>query len=268
MKYLSDGRKVVVISKVNNQETIVQEIFITEKGDEVASGEHFVVKSLHDEPVMSYQERKLKDVENATLKEIEQRDRYMLENRKAREELKGLKAIVASSKKLVELLPSQDLEVFAQFVTGTIEYLVVDDHDITPPVKMIDEIISYDNYYRESSFDSIKLVSILGRSEGKLDYRIHNYSDGSGSSFSVTPFTNKKDAIEHIKKKAMVLINSDRLSEKSYAVCIALGIEFSEEDTKKYKNEINSRVRNSIANVEKEIEKKQEQLSKYHGQLI
>ena len=56
-KYLSDGRKVVVIGNLNNKETIVQEIFISKSGDEIPGGERFVVKSLHDEPVMSYKDK-------------------------------------------------------------------------------------------------------------------------------------------------------------------------------------------------------------------
>ncbi|QMR79257.1 hypothetical protein HV097_09595 [Enterobacter roggenkampii] len=34
-KFLSDGRKVVVVGALNNQETIVQEVFVTQQGDEI-----------------------------------------------------------------------------------------------------------------------------------------------------------------------------------------------------------------------------------------
>lgn len=44
-KFLSDGRKVVVVGALNNQETIVQEVFVTQQGDEIPGGERFVVKS-------------------------------------------------------------------------------------------------------------------------------------------------------------------------------------------------------------------------------
>ena len=53
-KFLSDGRKVVVVGALNNQETIVQEVFVTQQGDEIPGGERFVVKSLHDQPVESW----------------------------------------------------------------------------------------------------------------------------------------------------------------------------------------------------------------------
>jgi hypothetical protein len=52
VKYTSDGKKVVIIGNLNSQEKIVQEIFII-NGQEVPSGENFVVKSLHDFPAIS-----------------------------------------------------------------------------------------------------------------------------------------------------------------------------------------------------------------------
>jgi hypothetical protein len=62
-KYLSDGRKVVVVGKLNSQETIVQEIFCNKEGSEIPSGENFVVKSLHDSPVESWKNKEEKKLE-------------------------------------------------------------------------------------------------------------------------------------------------------------------------------------------------------------
>ena len=56
IKYTTDGKKVVVIGDLNQTEKIVQEIFVTEDGAEIPSGERFVVKSLLDEPAKSWQE--------------------------------------------------------------------------------------------------------------------------------------------------------------------------------------------------------------------
>ena len=64
-KFLSDGRKVVVVGALNNQETIVQEVFVTQQGDEIPGGERFVVKSLHDQPVESWLSREKAKQEKA-----------------------------------------------------------------------------------------------------------------------------------------------------------------------------------------------------------
>ena len=62
-KYLSDGRKVVVIGQLNNVESIVQEIFVSESGDQIPSGEKFTTKSLHDEPVKPWKQKEAEKFE-------------------------------------------------------------------------------------------------------------------------------------------------------------------------------------------------------------
>src|SRR6476659_8101217 len=42
IKYTDDGKKVMVVGKLNAQQTIVQEIFVS-AGQEIPSGENFVV---------------------------------------------------------------------------------------------------------------------------------------------------------------------------------------------------------------------------------
>lgn len=61
IKYTTDGKKVKVLGNLNSQEKIVQEIFIVNES-EIPSGEHFVVKTLHDAPAVSWKEKNLKRV--------------------------------------------------------------------------------------------------------------------------------------------------------------------------------------------------------------
>ena len=136
-KYTTDGKKVIVVGQINNNETIVQEIFVTESGDEVPSGERFVTKSLHDAPVVSYQikqETKLKE----SISALEARkDSAYRDVELAKQQLLIHKDILKSVKKFTELVPEEELDVFTGFLTGTIEYLVVDSYKITAPVKMM-----------------------------------------------------------------------------------------------------------------------------------
>ena len=46
----------------------------------------------------------------------------------------------------------------------------------------------------------MKLLSVLGSSDGKLDYRIHNYRDGSGSSETIIPCRSYAEAVGHLQK--------------------------------------------------------------------
>jgi len=267
-KYLNDGRKVVVVGQLNNIESIVQEVFVTGNGDEIPSGERFTVKSLHDEPVLSYKEKTELKAEKTLLNiqsKIKDEEKvYKEKYAKA----KAMSAILASSKKLVDLLPSQDIEAFTMFMTGTVEYLVVDSYTITPPTRMMDKVISWSDGWGESHYDSIKLLSVLGKSNGELEYRINQYSDGSGSGDVVCkPFTNNEDAVDYIKYIATEKIKKDRLSKDSYQACVDMGITFSNELIDIFNKKMLSELSANIKNIKDRLEKTQVQLKEYEDSV-
>lgn len=263
-KFLNDGRKVVVVGQLNNVESIVQEIFVTESGDEVPSGERFTTKSLHDEPVLSFKAKQAK-AEELHLERV--RKEYDEANRKKKEiyaELKGYQTILKSVKQFTENVQEEELEVFTQFLTGTIEYLVMDTYSFEPPVRLIDSLIYYETRYGgERTFDGVRLLNVLGASNGDLSYRISRYSDGSGSSVIVHPFTNKEDALNHIRKRAIERIENGKLSEESWQACIDMGIEFDDNITKKFNNTMSEIVRKRLKNTSESL-KKQQELVKQH----
>ena len=234
MKYLSNGRKVLVIQKLNDKETIVQEIF-TKSGKEFPSGEKFAVKTyeLSDSPVLSYAQKE--EIEaRASIEKTEQKQKEadnLLTN--TYEKIKGVEAVLRSSENLTKSISADKLKILTAFMTGTIEYLVIDGYGpIQPPIRLINGVVQFErSYYGEiQRFDSIKLISVLGKSDGDLHYRIHQYSDGSGGSgYEVYPFLNKRDALSHIKEKAIKQIIDNRLSEESYQSCVNMGIVFNKE---------------------------------------
>lgn len=252
-KYLSDGRKVAVVGKLNNQETIVQEIFVTANGSEIPSGENFVVKSLHNEPVLSYVEKRAKEMEKFVKSLEADRKKIEHDNKKARQELEAIRDIVRSSNKLAQLLPESELDVFSSFITGTIKYLVVDGYTITPPVEMIDKVICWDTYYGDSKYNGIKLVSVLGKSGGDMEYRIHKYPGGSAHTDAVYPFTNKEGALSHIKQIAEEKIDDDRLTTDSYNACIEMGIVFSKKHKERYLQFRNKILEENIKNAKQKL---------------
>ena len=100
-KYTNDGKKVAIVGKLNADQTIVQEIFITESGQEIPSGENFVVTSLHDQPVKkwsTYYENECKKMEKlyeSQLKSIE--NNYRSARKKAEYLYESAKTIQALS---------------------------------------------------------------------------------------------------------------------------------------------------------------------------
>lgn len=197
-KFLNDGRKVAVLGKLNNDESIVQEIFITDKGDEIPSGENFTARSLHDTPVKSYKQKQL-EIEEVRLERV--RSEISLINNqqgKAYEELRIAKDKVRSVLKLGNYLEENEINTFIAFITGTIEYVVVSDYGFNIDkmiVKFKDMEAYYDGYGERKRYEGLKLLSVAGKSDGNIDYRIHQYSDHSGNSSTVIPCTDYENAV-------------------------------------------------------------------------
>lgn len=211
-KYLSDGKKVVVIGQLNNVESIVQEVFVTEGGDEIPSGEKFTTKNLHDEPVVSWE---AKEEAKQKLRLNRVRDAIKQEEDKqshVRMKLKGLEALFKQSTLLLESLEGQDLDTLISVMSGTCEYLVVGNYGVPELVKFDDGIVDKDDYGR---FEALKLISLMGKTNGDLKYRINRYSDGSGSYDDAIPCNSIDEAKDIIRNIVISDIGKDRFPNMS-----------------------------------------------------
>lgn len=265
-KFLTDGRKVAVIGKLNNAEYIVQEIFVTASGEEIPSGENFTTRSIHDAPLESWHTKEV-----ARQKAFVERAQGELEsiNKKIKEKNSLLKAkadMLANSPELKDLFGIKS-KTIAMFMTGTIKYLVIDSYEIVPPVSMEDEIISWESTWSDRSYESIKLCSILGRSKGDIEYNIHSYSDGSGSATRVWPCETLDEAKETIHTLASARINANRLSMKEYEVCKQIGIKFSEEELEKFFVYQSKNLSESISHIDASMAKESTRKSVMEGKL-
>ncbi len=236
-KYLSDGRKVAVIGQLNNIESIVHEIFVTAEGDELPSGERFVVKSLHDAPVESWKVKSEREIQAKISKaesEYESK-KFMIE--KVENELKLVRDLLVASKQIVSAFGEKEAKRVADFITGNIEYVLEDGYgEFT--CKKFKEVLKSNEGYSRNHYDGIKLVSLFGRSEGDLGYRIHQYRDGSGGWDHIYPCATKKDAQKKVKEFALEKLNAGRLYEKYFKACIDFGVKFTKEELKKYYSDL------------------------------
>ena len=188
-KYTSDGKKVVVIGVLNSTETIVQEIFVTKDGGEIPSGEHFIVKSLHDEPAESWQAketRKIKESYDRQKKEQELLDRDL---RKARERAK---VTIGKLNQLASKAAQEQLDTLEAFVSGEITHILQIDSSRCV-------ILNFHNTNEceseEYHIESLKLLSLYGSSDGTLNWMRNRYSDGSGYGSSIVPARGMDDAV-------------------------------------------------------------------------
>lgn len=228
VKYLNDGRKVVVIGEINSNESIVQEIFVTKDGDEIPSGERFTTKSLHDEPVLSYKEKREREL-SSRLDSIEKRiEMAKGKEREALDSVKSAERISYFPKRVQKSDNKQAIDGIESFLNGDVKYLVFGDYSLEPPVKLEDAISIYERKYGgERCFEGLKLISLYGDAKGDLSYKISRYGDGSGNSQSVYPFKEWDSAIEKVKELAIKRINEGYFSKEDYAKAKDLGITFT-----------------------------------------
>lgn len=212
IKYTTDGRKVVVIGDLNQTEKIVQEIFVTEDGCELPSGERFVVKSLLDQPAESWKEKKLKELEDRYEKESKDWERKL--NNLQEEKRITYDSLSARVKWLKSVAKEphgkgfkEAVETLSLFFSNCEKWVFVSDYnewyldrfDKDGVNKLFDEIER--SSFGVDQFDRMRLISLFGKSDGSLQYRVNSYSDGSGNDKNVEFFKSKEDALKYAQNK-------------------------------------------------------------------
>lgn len=242
-KFTTDGKKVAIVGKLNAQETIVQEIFVTESGAEIPQGENFVVRSLLDEPAKSWKAKCLEEEERNYQTKKGQWEREIDNLRKRQTQLiEDLKNKVSSLKKMNEHLTAESLDPVFNFLTNQYTHVVANDYGQC-------DIIEMDKFHKGNEY-GLKLVSIYGDDKGDLNFRLNEYRDGSGSWTGFTPFKSYDEALQFIsgilnaKEK---VDNRDIEKAKKYGIKLdpakveaarILALEYHEKNIQKYKDYI------------------------------
>lgn len=243
IKYTTDGKKVVVVGNLNSQEKIVQEIFVA-NGAEIPSGEHFVVKALHDTPSISWKEEQTKKIESE----------YETTKFKYENELKVLRARYNDAKndfeektkylrKCIDKMTVESFDMVTNFLLGKFKYVLSVGYSYD-----LDEIKDFKCRY---DGNKIKLISLMGDDDGSFSFRINDYSDGSGSSKSVLFFETQEEAINKLSE----LINKkDSLFENDLKLAKKWGFELDQEKVKAYKEKAIESIKKNIENYNKSLD--------------
>lgn len=254
-KFLSDGRKVVVVGALNNQETIVQEVFVTTQGDEIPGGERFVVKSLHDQPVESYLSREKAKQEKALADTKLKIEAINKEIGDLRNTLSFWKEMVKQVKAFSEHINEVSLDHFADVMTGQVRFAVRRDYGL-PSIERFDAYMSsIDNYYGQKKFEGIKCLSVLGSTNGDIALRVNRYSDGSGGSDDVEFYKTIEEARVCVKRIALDRLDGRGLSIDEVKKCCRMGIVFSKDELQKIKERLFSASETSLAHHQENFDK-------------
>jgi len=229
IKYTNDGKKVAVLGKLNSQESIVQEIFVV-NGNEIPSGENFVVSSLHDAPAKSWKQKELERLEERYEKDSKDYENRINEIKSRYNNLKSqLQAKIDYAGKVLKQLSPESFKDLENFLTGKINYVVVLSKWDVPQLLTLDEFHNISEYSQEK----LRLISLYGQDDGSLSFQRHSYSDGSGmgaTEFKI--FETYDEAFQEFKNIILTLKASDKIIE----ICKKYKIELSKEQIKEYKD--------------------------------
>lgn len=256
IKYTTDGKKVVVVGKLNNTETIVQEIFVAENGTEIASGENFVVKGLLDAPMETWKEKRLRELAN---KFDEEQSEW---ERKLREQSKRLSdAIDKASLKAASLFDfahnsnDSQLERLKLFLSGKINYFFVEG--LYPRISTWNDEMYTNNDYN-GRVENIKLVIVAGNSKGDLLYGVSRYADGSGTTKMIVPFETIEEALAYAQKKfdklCVEYLNDENSKVTNWLKEPIKGLVIPDQVLVKYKKYLEDGKNKRIKTLEEEIE--------------
>lgn len=204
LKFLSDGRKVSVIGKINKTEFIVQEIFVTESGDEIPSGENFTAKSLHDTPVQSYKEKEAIKVE-ARLEKAKQEEEFLNKEIKVLSgKRSGYADILKQNAKFLQLFGEYDNDYLADVLMGNIKYCVKESYGWYNVSTFEDNLFSWGYGYDAESYKGLNMMQVFALtssdyvSNRKCRVSISRYPEGSGSDSDYKFFKDKSDLEDYL----------------------------------------------------------------------
>jgi hypothetical protein len=236
-KYTDDGKKVVVIWNLNNQQKIVQEVFIKDNWDEIPSWENFVVTSLHDSPLVSWKEKELIKLEERYNKEsIKYKDLindWYKKYKRISEEFKLKYEYVA---KYLKNIDENTFNLVSDFITWDIEYIVYENYTWV-------EIIKYDEWCLNDSFGSLRLLSLFWRDDWNMDFRINTYGDWSWSNITIYAFKKYEDALQ---KATNIFSEKKYITLRDIEAANKLWIKISESQINKYKEREKEAIEKSI----------------------
>lgn len=204
-KYTKNGKKVAVIGKLNSEQWIVQEVYVS-NGQEFPAGENFIETSLLDEPAETWDTKNKKALKEKILKldkQIEQTEKDL--------QLKNYKANIAKLiNRVTEKYGNVDIEqldtLFA-FMSGEITHVVTKRYGDYEICSLIDVLPQEDHWYNRPKLEGLKLVTLFGCTEAaerkdkdcsfSLNWKINQYRDGSGNCWiTVYPCKSFDDAVK------------------------------------------------------------------------
>lgn len=208
--WTKEGRKVYVAAITTDNEYVVEGMIAQVYGDEVYEdrGETWIESKLYAKPPVKVLDEEIQRKRAEVAELDKRRQELMVGATTAEREVKD---------RLAKLKKYKGLELVEDFIEGRITHVVIVDYS-GPKVGKFEDLAAYfdsDGWKRKQ--EGFKLISLYGRSKGDMQFRIHDYADGSGSSNAIYPFMSEEDAIAKRNELLLEAVETSRayISEKA-----------------------------------------------------
>lgn len=251
-KFLIHGAEVEVVAQFEGG-YLVRDIYESNDGEGTySSGVRFQSEPLFDSPPTQKINEEV-DKLQAKLSE--------LRNEKSALEISMRNAVKLNVELMAKLTKTEQLKHLADFIDGNLNYYVQNQYHGVTVVDFKKEGIS--EYPLRKG--ELKLITLFGMSNGNLQWRIHQYSDGSGMKYDIFPCTTLEAA--SILAKQLVIENADNTNERPRAEVIRdaklFQVDLPEGYEAKYNQNRIAEIQNSLSNHLSQAETLRAEMAKF-----
>jgi len=194
IKYTRDGKKVVIVDKINLNESVVREIHIVD-GKEVPKGDKFVVlnSNMKEAKFLTWREDDLMklEVQYTARKKFYEDELFKL--RKTKDlEVEKMRSLVEYLKKMTLKVKCESLDILFKFLSGDIKYIVLD--------YFYPEIIKFEDLKCDGNPGMLPLITLFGSDDGSLNFYLNQYRDGSGYTKKIIACETLTEAVQVLEK--------------------------------------------------------------------
>jgi hypothetical protein len=237
IKYDINGQEVCVIQKLDGDKGwLVLSLFDDNDGRYCDEEHPFILSKIFDNPPVLRYSIEIKTLKKEISRLKEEKENALLEKKEAEKKRDEVVDKIKNHAALHNIF---------NFIDGKITHYVTMEGYREPEIHSFDEAMDYKNDYIKRYGE--KLLVLFGGSKGDLQWKINNYSDGSGRYIDVIPCLSFKEAEEKIKE----WVNSEFKNHPELEV-IKLAKQYNIKIPTEYIEEYKSRIKKYNEKREKE----------------
>ena len=197
-KYLPDGRIVEFVQELNDGRFLVRPEYQDDETGELWYSETIIVDKVFDNPPLQQYHTKIEELTNQVAELMEKIQSKRSELQKVTEEHNALMRNDGVR---------EAMERVADFLEGNFTHFATTDPwdlKVVPAKEAVDQKDRYDR--------DLKLLTLFGRTNGDLAWKLNRYSDGSGSDRTIVPCKSEEEA-QSVVADAIIKITKERLEK-------------------------------------------------------